>query len=156
MSNLEGIFGEQGQQEMADEARGEFTVLPPGWYTVVILKAQLEDTQSGGKMVVVEMETTAGEAVKDRLNVVNNSEKAQLIGRQKLAKLGICAGAKQLTDTMQLIGLQLDVKLKVEEFTSNTTGKKLKSNSVADYAKAGDHGGSASPTQAKSTDSVPW
>jgi len=136
MSNLSGLWGNSTQEEMAKEARGDFEILPPGWYSATITKAELSDTQSGGKMVVVTLLTGNGVEIRDYINIKNDSEKAQAIGRQRLAKLACEAGVKNLTDTMQLNGLPVDVKLKVEKFKSNTTGNELESNKVADYKKS--------------------
>ncbi len=137
MSDLEGLWGDSTQEAMAEEARGSFTVLPPGWYTVTILKAELADTKNGGKMVVADMETKSSDSLVARFNIKNNSAKAETIGRQQLAKCATVAGVKNLTDSNQLHGMALDVKVTVEEFKSNTTGDMLKSNNIGDFAKAG-------------------
>ncbi len=136
MADLNGLWGDDGQAKMADDARGEFTVLPPGWYTCTITKTELKKTNSGGSMLVVTMETDGTKLV-DRFNIKNASDKAQLIGRQQLAKMAVEAGVPELTDSIQLHGMSVDAKVVIEEFKSNTTGNMLKSNKVAAYKKAG-------------------
>jgi hypothetical protein len=159
MSNLQGLWDEEGgQQKAAEEARGDFTVLPPGWYTVVIKKAELKDTSTGGKMVVVDYETTGGDKITDRFNIKNASSDAQRIGRQQLAKMATCAGVPNLNDTTQLFGMSLDVKLKIEKFKSNTTGNELESNKVSDYKEKGKGVSSKASlsSAATSKEDAPW
>jgi len=134
-NNLEGLWGSSTQEKMASEARGEFVVLPAGWYNATITGTELKETSSGGTMLVVDFDTK-GTDIKDRLNIKNNSDKAQLIGRQKVAKIATCCNI-DLKDSTQLHGLSIDIKLKVEEFKSNTSGEMLQSNKVTDYRKAG-------------------
>ncbi len=137
--NLAGLFGEDGQQKMAEEARGGFTVLPAGWYDVVIKTTELKDTRSGtGKYLQVNMTTTNGDDLVDRFNIKNDNEQAEKIGRGQLAKLGVESGIENLTDSLQLHGMSVCAKVDVQEFESNKeAGKMLKSNNVTSYRKTG-------------------
>jgi len=154
MADLSGLWGEKTQQEMAEEARGGFVLLAPGWHTTVIKKAELKDTQSGGKMLVVDFENDATA----RFNIKNASQKAEMIGRQQLAKCATEAGVKNLTDSAQLHGMPVDIKVTVEKFVSNTNGKELESNNIVDFAKAGTkaNASAAKATGAATTNSAPW
>lgn len=151
-------------EQQAQEFRGEFTVLPPGWRKMRILKGSIQNTNSGGKMICLEINCDEGEFT-NRLNIFNSSSDAQRIGRAALAKICECvgiAGDFKLTDMPKLFGRELDVKVSIEEFKSTTSGKTLKSNKATDYAPAGNKSGMAQKEQTETmpeptpTESAPW
>lgn len=116
--------------------RGEFKVVPPGWVRVVITASEIKTTAAGdGKMLKFTYEVQGAEGtIIDRLNIVNPSETAQKIGRGALAKIALAIGHKgNLTRTEVLHGRPFDVKVSVEDFISNTTGKMLQSNKCTNY-----------------------
>jgi len=131
--------------EQAEEFRGKFQVLPAGWHKVVIVKAKLKSTTTGGKQLVLRMDNPAG-FFDDRLNVVNKNAKAQNIGLSQVAKICQCVGLEgQFTpdDIDKLCGRELDVKVEIEKFKSNNKNHKgeypmLQSNKSTNYAKAGE------------------
>lgn len=147
-------------EKEAAEFKGEFKVLPPGWLKMVILTAEIKATTTGGQMLVFTYDHPDG-GVNDRLNIFNNSEVAQKIGRQALAKICECCGLTgnfSLKDIPKLFGRYMDVELGIEKFKSNkpdaTTGKfkDLQSNKVKNYAKAGTKSAS-SPAPAEQQES---
>jgi len=126
-------------EEAADEFYSGFTILAPGWYQVVIVESDIKPTKAGtGKFLELKMETKGGETITDRLNILNQNEVAQKIGRAALGKIAVSCGIKgALTNTDKLHGRPFEVKLEIEEFASNTSGEMLKSNKVKDYRAIG-------------------
>jgi hypothetical protein len=103
-----------------EEQRDGFEPMPPGWYALQCVKAELKDTSTGGKMVVVEFEVIGerfnGRKVFQRLNVINRNADAEKIGRRELAHLGqACGYPNGVTGTDQLLGKQLDGRLAIRE-----------------------------------------
>lgn len=119
------------------EDMGEgFKVVPPGVYNVAIVESEVKDTQKGGKMLVLKYQILdgpcVGDTLVDRLNIQNASEMAQKIGMSQLKNICDATGfAGQLNDSNQLHGKPFAVKVKVEQFESNTeAGKMLDSNKI--------------------------
>ena len=123
------------------EYREGFTVIPPGWAKVVIVASEVVVTQSGGKMLVLDYEVQGGSGgtFKDRLNIMNKSERAQTIGRAALAKIAQSIGHKgAIADSKVLHGRPFEVKIEIEEFKSNKADDNgeypmLKSNKAGGY-----------------------
>ena len=125
-------------EEDVKEYRTGFEIIPPGWVRTVIIESEIVSTKSGtGKMLVLtnELQDGTGRHLTDRLNIINSSEKAQIIGRAALAKIAVSVGVKgAITNSNILHGRPYEVKVEIEEFESNTEpGKMLKSNRITDY-----------------------
>lgn len=128
--------------EAAAEYKAGFEVIPPGIYSVVIVESTMKPNKSkNGSFLEFKYELQDGSKrhVIDRLNIVNQSEVAQKIGRAALGKIAQCAGHKGiLKNTDALHGRPFSVKIVIDEFESNTEkGKMLKSNKVAEYFEKG-------------------
>ncbi len=126
--------------EVEDMGDG-FSIVPPGIYSVVIADSKLADTKAGtGKVLelhcqIIEGPQT-GTIIIDRLNIKNPSDKAQKIGQSQLKNVCDAVGfVGQLADSAALHGKPYSVKVEVENFKSNTTGKDLQSNKVAKRMK---------------------
>lgn len=134
MANLTPLNFNPAQIE--DVGEGGFRVIPPGTYNVMIVSSAINDTKSGtGKILELQYQiiegSEVGSTIIDRLNIVNQSEKAQKIGLSQLKRICDSIGfSGQLKDSNQLHGKPFAVKIVVEEFESNTDGKKLQSNKV--------------------------
>ncbi|OGS40510.1 MAG: hypothetical protein A3K77_00765 [Euryarchaeota archaeon RBG_13_31_8] len=117
---------------------GSFTVLPEGFYLCVIINDEIKDTQKGGKMLEINLLVIdgqyKGETLTDRLNIINASSIAQKIGQGTLKKLCRLTGLEfPPKNTAGWKGKPLMVKVGIQKFNSNTTGKELESNEVKDY-----------------------
>jgi hypothetical protein len=102
------------------ESDRSFDPLPAGWYDVQITGAELRQTKSGtGQYIAVRYDVTGpthqGRVVFGNLNIRNANPDAERIGRQQLGELMRSIGLAQVTDTDQLIGHQLQIKLRVRE-----------------------------------------
>lgn len=99
---------------------GNFDPLPPGWYSATMAGAELKATKSGtGQYISVRYDiigpTHQGRVVFGNLNIRNQSPKAEEIGRQQLGDICRAIGLAKVSDTDQLIGHSLMIKLSVEK-----------------------------------------
>lgn len=105
---------------MADipESERNFDPLPAGWYTANIAGADLKMTKAGnGQYIAVRYDITGpthqGRVVFGNLNIKNPNPTAEQIGRQQLGEVMRAIGLESVKDTDQLIGGNLQIKLKV-------------------------------------------
>lgn len=122
---------------------GNFEPLPAGDYSVTIESADVNPTKDGqGQYIKMKMKvsgpTHAGRTIFANLNIRNKSPKAEEIGRQQLGDIMRAIGLATLSDTDQLIGGSLVVKLTIKP----ADGQYEAGNEVKAY-KAGN--GSAAP-----------
>ena len=106
--------------DLPQNERGSFDPLPEGWYTVKVSGAELKDTKSGtGQYISVRYDvlgpTHQGRVVFGMLNIRNQNPKAEEIGRQQLGELMRAIGLTSVTDTDQLIGGTLSIKLAIRQ-----------------------------------------
>ena len=116
------------------KGNNNFEPLPAGWYNVSITGADVKKTKQGnGEYIAVRYDITGpthqGRVVFANLNIKNPNPKAEEIGRQKLGDIMRAIGLARVTDTDQLIGGQLAIKLSVkksEEFGDSNDVKGFK------------------------------
>jgi hypothetical protein len=106
-----------------------FEPLPAGWYTAAITGAEIKATKMGdGKYIACKYTITGpshqGRVVFGNLNIKNPSTKAEEIGRQHLGEIMRAIGLAKVTDTDQLIGGNLQIKLEVK--TGDYAGNEIK------------------------------
>lgn len=117
---------------------GEFKPLPAGWYSATINKAELKPTKDGtGQYIAIRYDITGpthqGRVVFGNVNIRNKSEKAEEIGRAQLGDIMRALGLKQVSDTDQLVGGSLQIKLDVK--TDEQYGTR---NEVKGFKASGD------------------
>ena len=100
------------------QGNGNYEPLPPGWYHANITGAELKSTKAGnGQYIAVRYDITGpthqGRVVFGNLNIKNASAKAEEIGRQQLGEIMRAIGLVKVTDTDQLIGGSLQIKLEI-------------------------------------------
>ena len=115
--------------ELPQGNTGSYEVLPAGWYTATINAADIKQTKSGtGRYIAVRYDITGpthqGRVVFGNLNIKNASTKAEEIGRQQLGEIMRAIGLAKVTDTDQLIGGNLGIKLVVK--TGEYAGNEIK------------------------------
>ena len=145
--------------ETLPQSESNFEALPAGWYNASVVSAELKGTKDGtGQYIAVRYgiigPTHQGRQVFGNLNIKNNSSKAEEIGRQQLGELMRSIGLAKVTDTDQLVGGQLQIKLTVTK--SEQYGDE---NHVAGYKAIA--GGSLPTTAsnnapATATSAPPW
>lgn len=103
-----------------------FEPLPEGWYNATIAGAEIKSTKAGdGKFIAVKYTVTGpshqGRVVFGNLNIKNASTKAEEIGRSQLGDIMRAIGLGKVSDTDQLIGGNLGIKLsmKTGEYAGN-------------------------------------
>ena len=106
-----------------------FEPLPEGWYNATISGAEIRATKAGdGKLIAVKYAITGpthqGRVIFGNLNIKNASTKAEEIGRQQLGEIMRAIGLAKVTDTDQLIGGSLGIKLSVK--TGEYAGNEVK------------------------------
>ena len=148
--------------ELPAKTAGSFEPLPAGWYTATITQAELKDTQARtGQYIKLRYDITGpshqGRIVFGNLNIKNPNPKAEEIGRADLGEIMRAIGLGKVTDTDQLIGGQLGIKLAIKEDAqygaSNVVkGYKSLSGSVAPNATPA---AAPAPAAAKSA-APPW
>jgi len=112
-------------------------VVPPGIYNVVIVESDIKDNKNKtGKLLEFKYQIMdgqhVGDTLTDRINLTNPNETCQKIGQSELKHICEAVGHKgQLTDSTQLHGKPLAVKVVIEKFKSNKDpNKELESNKV--------------------------
>lgn len=125
-------------EDLPESNTGEFQPLPAGWYSATINKASLEPTKDGtGQKIAMRYDITGpthqGRVVFGNLNIKNKSAKAEEIGRAQLGDIMRALGLRQVSDTDQLVGGSLQIKLDVK--TDEQYGTR---NEVKGYKATGD------------------
>ncbi len=148
--------------ELPKGTGGNFEPLPAGWYTCTISQAELKDTKAGGGQYIklrydITGPTHQGRVVFGNLNIKNANPKAEEIGRQQLGEVMRAIGLAKVTDTDQLIGGQLSIKLEIKQdaqygASNEVKGYKSLSGSVAPSAAMP----SAAPAAATGKAAPPW
>lgn len=119
---------------------GSFEPLPEGNYNATITQAELKDTNDKtGQYIKLRLDITGpshqGRVIFSNLNIKNQSAKAEEIGREQLGNIMRAAGLAKVTDTDQLIGANVNIKLTIRAArTDEKTGKTYEaSNEVKGY-----------------------
>jgi hypothetical protein len=133
-------------QELPKSENGNYEPLPAGWYSASITAAEIKPTKSGtGEYISVRYDIVGpshqGRVVFGTFNIRNASPKAEEIGQQQLGELMTAINLPQLSDTDQLIGSNVQIKLAVER--NEQYGDK---NQVKAYKAAGGAMAASSPT----------
>jgi hypothetical protein len=110
---------------------GNFEPLPAGWYSVTISQAELKATKAGnGQYIKLRYDVTGpthqGRVVFGNLNIKNANPKAEEIGRQQLGDIMRAIGLGKVTDTDQLIGGQIGIKLEIKQDEQYGAGNEVK------------------------------
>lgn len=125
-------------EDLPESTSGEFTVLPAGWYSATINKASIEPTKDDtGQKIAMRYDITGpthqGRVVFGNINIKNKSAKAEEIGRAQLGDIMRALGLRQVSDTDQLVGGSLQIKLNIK--TDDQYGTR---NEVKAFKSSGD------------------
>ena len=116
------------------EQTNDYAPLPAGDYVVGIKNAELKLTKDGtGQYIKLKLDviapTNVGRVIFANVNIRNNSQVAEQIGRAQLGSIMRALGLSSVSDTDQLIGGTLSVKLAIKE----AQGQYAASNEVKSY-----------------------
>ena len=96
-----------------------FDPLPPGWYECAIVSAEMSPSKSGDLMLKIQHEIDgdrhpefAGRRVFNNLCINHQNQKPREIAQRTLSAIAHAVGQLQLSDTDDLLGKALTVKLK--------------------------------------------
>jgi len=108
-----------------------FDPLPDGWYTASITGAEIKKTKAGtGEYIAVRYDITGpthqGRVIFANLNIKNPNPKAEEIGRMELGNLMRAIGLSRVTDTDQLIGGTLSIKITISKSEQYGDGNEVK------------------------------
>lgn len=97
---------------------GHYGLVPAGWYQATIAGAELKNTKAGnGKYIAIRYDITGpsyqGKTLFANVNIKNPNPKAEEIGRQQLGEIMRSIGLSKVTDTDQLIGGILAIKVTI-------------------------------------------
>lgn len=134
--------------------------VPAGWYNVKVHGAEVKNTKAGnGQYIAVRYDilgpTHQGRVVFGNINIKNPNPKAEEIGRQQLGDLMRAIGLARVTDTDQLIGGNLRIKVAVsqsEQYGDSNEVKGFKALDGAMPSVSSAAPASAAPAAAK----APW
>lgn len=112
------FLGETFDTATLPQSEQSFDPLPAGWYQAKITKAEVKDTKAGtGNYIAVRYDilgpTHQGRVVFGNLNIKNPNSEAERIGREQLGELMRAVGLPRVQDSDELIGGELNIKLKV-------------------------------------------
>lgn len=135
------------QNDLPESTGGDFAPIPAGEYNVRVVDASIETTKSGtGQYIKMRLDVIGpsheGRVLFSNLNIKNDSQKAEEIGRQQLGDVMRAIGLDSLSDTDQLIGGNMRVKVAIRK--SEEYGDQ---NDVKAY-KAVDGSAAPAPAQA--------
>lgn len=106
MGNLTELLG--GTFDATEVELSEYEVLPEGDYVLQIVDSEIKPTSKGGTQLIFDMQvvgsTHDGKTIKERLNIVNDNQKAVDIAFQTLAKLSMACGVPKVNDSSDLHG----------------------------------------------------
>lgn len=96
-----------------------YDLIPEGWYTATITKADINATKSGtGQKIDMRYDITGptheGRVVFGTINIRNQSAKAEEIGRQQLGEILRAIGLGTIQDSDQMIGGVLGIRVKIK------------------------------------------
>jgi hypothetical protein len=136
-------FGNVNLDANVNANSGDYTLIPPGTYKVMLVADALEEASTGAGKVykmrwqIIEGQYT-GEQIEDNLNILRygNTEKdatCQRIGQGRLRYICELVGVPwPIRDTSALIGKKLGIKVKHEEY-KNQYGDTRQSAKIAKY-----------------------
>lgn len=137
----------------------DYSPIPAGWYRCRITEASLETTKAGtGQYIKCRYDVLDGPHANrvffGNINIRNPNPKAEEIGAEQLGKLMRSIGLARVSDTDQLVGGVMQVKVTIRQ--SEQYGD---SNEVKDWKADGGAGttstGASTPPPAP-TGGLPW
>lgn len=116
--DIEDAIGEVFDPSSAEPASG-FDPIPAGWYPLQVESAEVKETKAKtGKILSLEflvLDKAAGRKLFKRINIMNANQQAQDIGRRELSALTLGCGLVGLKDTTELIGKQVQGRVKIRQ-----------------------------------------
>ena len=123
------FLNEEFNLDTLPKGTSNFEPLPEGWYNATITGAELKTTKAGdGEYIAVKYTITGpshqGRVVFGNLTIKNASTKSEEIGRTQLGEIMRAIGLSLVTNTDQLIGGNLGIRLVIK--TGEYAGNEIK------------------------------
>lgn len=117
MGDISDVYGGAYSTDHPEASTG-FDALPAGWYPAEIEKAEVRDNQKKtGKYLFCQFsvvgEKFANRKLFARITLMHPNEQAVEIGQRELAGLGQACGLAAITDSQELVGKTVQVRVKV-------------------------------------------
>jgi len=102
------------------EPNQPFEAVPAGDYVVQVVSSEIKPTAAGtGEYLKLELEILGpshqGRKIFDQLNIRNESAEAERIGRAQLSAVCHAIGRLRITDSTQLHGVPMQIKVTVDD-----------------------------------------
>lgn len=113
------FLGETFSTDSLPVSDRSYDLVPEGWYNATITKAELNNTKAGtGQKIDMRYDivgpTQQGRVVFGTVNVRNQSQKAEEIGRQQLGEIMRAVGLAKIQDTDELVGAPICIRVKIK------------------------------------------
>ena len=118
--------------DLPEDTGGDFDPIPAGDYNVRITEASLQTTKSRtGQYIKLRLDVVGpshqGRVLFSNLNIKNDSQKAEEIGRQQLGSVMRAINLPAIQDTDQLVGGHMTVKVTVKNDPTYGASNEVKS-----------------------------
>ncbi len=158
MANLGESFN---VNELPEDQGGSYEPLPAGEYLAKIVDSSLQDTKAGtGQYIKLRFDvmgpTHQGRVVFTNINIRNPNPKAEEIGRQQLGSILRAIGLASLTDTDQLVGGELSIKVTVKNDPTYGPGNEVKGFKAISGSPAPAPAANQAAPQAPAANKPPW
>ena len=137
------FLGETFSTDSLPVSDRSYDLIPEGWYNATITKAELNNTKAGtGQKIDMRYDivgpTHQGRVVFGTVNVRNQSQKAEEIGRQQLGEIMRAVGLAKINDSDELIGGSICIRVKIRQPTQQdiANGYGDASNEVGGFKSA--------------------
>lgn len=106
--------------DLPQDTGSDFSPIPVGDYHVKVVQSDLTNTKAGtGQYIKLRLDVMGpshqGRVLFTNINIRNPNPKAEEIGRQQLGSILRAIGLASLTDTDQLVGGELSVKVIIKQ-----------------------------------------
>lgn len=152
MASLDGGFDASG----IEPAKPQGEIVPPGKYTVAMVRSTRKPTTTGGELLELEFDVIEGEfkgrKLWDRLNLWNSNPQAAEIANRTLSAICYAVAVLQVSNTEQLHYKPMLVTVRNTVAGPDKKGVQRESkNEIKGYEKAGVGGGASYTPPAPAT-----
>ena len=118
MALLNSVF-ELASVPEREERTTDFSPIPAGWYTAMMMRTEIRPTKKGGEMINIRYDITGpehvGRVVFGNINIANDNPMAVQIGHEQLGQILRAIGLDRLRDTDELSGHTLQIKVEIRK-----------------------------------------
>lgn len=124
----------------ADFEPMSFSPIPDGWYTSMVTESEIKETQNGGLMLMLTFTIVdplySSRKIFNNYNIKNSNEKAVAIAMGSLSALCKAINVPQFSDTQQLHGIPLLIRVKTRPATRGADGREYDAQNVVSDVRA--------------------